>query len=115
MEITFDSIPKALSSLMSEVSDIKRMLIEQPINDRDDPDKIFTVPQAAEFLNLTVPTVYSLISRGELAALKRNGRCYFSKADLVGYLKAGRVKPNYEIQAEASDYLKNKKGPKHGR
>lgn len=72
-------------------------------------DKLLTVPQAAEFLSLAVPTVYSLISKGELPCMKRSKRVYFSRSELMDYLKTGRKKSNTEIQAQADQYLNKKK------
>lgn len=44
-------------------------------------EQLLTIQEAAEFLSLTVPTLYSKVSRGELPVMKRSKRLYFSKAD----------------------------------
>jgi len=62
-------------------------------------------------LNLSIPTVYSKVSRNELPVMKRGKRLYFSKLELLEYLKGGRKKSVAEIEAEADALLsKNKKG-----
>ena len=71
------------------------------------PEKFLTVQEAAQFLNLTVPTIYSKVSRGELPVMKRSKRLYFSSVELMDYLKGGRKKSNSEIEAEAETYLSN--------
>lgn len=76
----------------------------------DQPERLLTVSEAAEFLNLTVPTIYSKVSKGELPVMKRGKRLYFSTSELMEYLKAGRKKSNAEIEAEAEAYLKKKGG-----
>lgn len=74
-------------------------------------EKPLSISEAADFLNLSVPTLYSKVSRGELPVMKRGKRLYFSLPELVDYLKAGRKKSNAEIEAEADQYLvKSKKG-----
>jgi len=74
-------------------------------------DKPLSISEAADFLNLSVPTLYSKVSRGELPVMKRGKRLYFSLPELSDYLKAGRKKSNAEIAAEADQYLiKSKKG-----
>ena len=52
-------------------------------------DVIMTIQEAAEFLHLTVPTLYSKCSRGELPVKKRSKRLYFSKLELIDYLNEG--------------------------
>lgn len=79
----------------------------------DQPDHLLTIQEAAEFLSLTVPTMYSKVSKGELPVMKRSKRLYFSRTELMDYLKAGRKKSNAELVQEADTYLlNNKKGLK---
>lgn len=52
-------------------------------------DVIMTIQEAAEFLHLSVPTLYSKCSNGELPVKKRSKRLYFSKLELISYLNDG--------------------------
>jgi excisionase family DNA binding protein len=74
--------------------------------------EVLTVPEAAKFLRLSVQTVYSLISKGQLPfVMKRSKRCYFSKSDLLEYLKQGRKETLADAESSAVKYLvKKKKG-----
>ncbi len=82
----------------------------------DQPEQLLSIQEAAEFLSLTVPTMYSKVSKGELPVMKRSKRLYFSRTELLDYLKDGRKKSNYEIEQEADLYLSNlKKGNKAGK
>jgi excisionase family DNA binding protein len=76
----------------------------------DQPEQLLTIQKAAEFLSLTVPTIYSKVSKREIPVMKRNNRLYFSRTELIEYLKEGRKKSNAEIQLEAEAYLKKKGG-----
>ena len=79
----------------------------------EQPEQFLTIQEAAQFLNLTVPTIYSKVSKGELPVMKRSKRLYFSNKELLEYLKCGRKKSNTEIEQEAEAYLyNNKKGLK---
>lgn len=99
---------------VEQLQDIVQQTVEACIgSQRSEPqpeaDELLTVQQAAEFLNLTVPTIYSKASKGELPVMKRSKRLYFSRLELMGYLKAGRRKSNEEIEAAADAYLSNQK------
>jgi excisionase family DNA binding protein len=72
-------------------------------------EELLTIQQASELLNLSVPTLYSKVSKGELPVMKRSKRLYFSRTELIEYLKAGKRKTSEEIEAEADAYLSNKK------
>ena len=75
----------------------------------EQPEQLLTVQEAAQFLNLTVPTIYSKVSKGELPVMKRSKRLYFSSTELMEYLKEGHKKSNAEIEQEAEAYLSNNK------
>jgi excisionase family DNA binding protein len=57
-----------------------------------DPDQLLTIQQAAEFLSLSVPTLYGYVSRKAIPFYKRSKRLYFSKQELTDWVKAGRKK-----------------------
>ena len=114
--LTFDQLPKAVTMLTKEVSELKRLLIEKQEQPTTPPEQLLTIQEAAEFLSLTVPTMYSKVSKGELPVMKRSKRLYFSRTELLDYLKEGRRKSNAEIEQEAKAYLlNNKKGLNNGK
>lgn len=109
--------PPELETLIE--NSIKKVLSNQKTESKQqDADELFTVADAAKFLSLSVPTIYGLIHKGELPVMKRSKRCYFSKVELINYLKQGRRKTVAESAAEISKETdahlniihKNKKG-----
>ncbi|MGI6290976.1 MAG: helix-turn-helix domain-containing protein [Bacteroidales bacterium] len=93
---------------------LKAVRNEQPTTDQ--PEQLLTIQEAAKFLSLTVPTIYSKVNRKELPFMKRGKRLYFSSTELMEYVKAGRKKSNAEIEQEAKAYLlNNKKGLNNGK
>ncbi|UEG50873.1 helix-turn-helix domain-containing protein [Ferruginibacter lapsinanis] len=109
MEITFENLPKALSLLSNEVSEIKRLLLSKSNESVPETDQLLTVQDAAKFLTLSVPTVYSLISKNALPCMKRSKRVYFSKIELINYLKQGKKKTVSELAVETDNFLSKKK------
>ena len=109
--------PETLISSISErvtANILKAVQNNNPTTEQ--PEQLLTVQEAAQFLNLTVPTIYSKVSKGELPVMKRSKRLYFSSTELMEYLKEGRKKSNAEIEAEAKAYLSNnKKGLNNGK
>ena len=91
---------------------LRKILSTQRNQPQSEPEILLTVQDAAKFLTLSVPTIYGLIAKGELPVMKRSKRCYFSKVELINYLKAGRKKTMAETAIEADTYLKSK-GVRH--
>ncbi|WP_062122161.1 helix-turn-helix domain-containing protein [Geofilum rubicundum] len=107
---TFDQLPLAIALLTEEVGELKRLLIEkQDVLPTEKTEQLLNVQGAAKFLNLTVPTIYSKVSKGELPYMKRGKHLHFSSSELMAYVKGGRKKTNVEIEQEAAAYLSNKK------
>jgi excisionase family DNA binding protein len=100
---------KLISSISERVTAniLNAVRNEQPRTDH--PEQLLTIQEAAEFLNLTVPTMYGKVSKGELPVMKRSKRLYFSRIELLEYIKHGRKKTNAEIELEAKAYLLNNK------
>jgi excisionase family DNA binding protein len=105
MNNPFEAITDRLSSIENLILDLKH----QPAKAENKPaEQLLTVQQAAKFLNLSVTTVYSKVSRRELPVMKRGKRLYFSNLELMSYLKDGRKLSNAEIEQQADDYFSNK-------
>jgi excisionase family DNA binding protein len=106
MNNPFEVIEARLSSIENLILDLKQPTKIEPTKQ---PEQLLSVQEAAQFLNLTVPTIYSKVSKGELPVMKRSKRLYFSSTELMEYLKGGRKKSNAEIEQEAEAYLSNKR------
>lgn len=108
-KLSFDQLPSAVDQLTKKLENIERLLLENGnLKPPNLPEELLTVEQTAKFLNLTIPTIYSKVSRRELPVMKRSHRLYFSRNELIDYLKQGRKKTNTEIEQEANNYLKQR-------
>ena len=106
MNNPFEVIEARLSSIENLILDLRK---PKKVETTEQPEHLLTVQEAAQFLNLTVPTIYSKVSKNELPVMKRSKRLYFSSTELMDYLKEGRKKSNAEIEMEAEKYLSNQK------
>ena len=98
----FEAIEERLNSIESLLLNLSN---HPPVVESKPKKELLTVQEAAKFLTLSVPTIYSKVSKGELPVMKRGKRLYFSQVELMDYLKAGRRKTNSEIEGEADSYL----------
>jgi excisionase family DNA binding protein len=93
------------------LNEIERLLIDLKHRPADSTDgDLLTVKQTADFLDLSVKTIYNLISRQELPVMKRGKRCYFSRQDLIDYLKSGRRYTLSEIAGGGISAVQKKGG-----
>ena len=109
--LTFNDLPQVVARLAGEISTLKNLIEE--IRDRShhpEPDELMNIKQAGDFLHLTVQTLYNKVSKNEIPFMKRGKRLYFSKEQLMDYLKQGSNEMQADIDREVNEFLSNKKG-----
>jgi len=110
----FVLIPIELEKLTSSISESVTVNILNALRNEQKPinqsEKLLNIQEAAIYLSLSVPTIYSKVSKRELSFMKRGKRLYFSQTELLEYIKTGKVKSNNEIKEEAENYLAKRKG-----
>ena len=113
MKNPFNEIEERLNNIENLITELKNK--PNQVEQKAASEQLLTIQEAAQFLNLTVPTIYSKVSKRELPVMKRGKRLYFSNIELMEYLKGGKRKSNAELEDEAKAYLSNnKKGLKNG-
>lgn len=108
--ITFDLMPGAIGQVLVDLAELKRLVMQQnqhaAIPSTEQP---LNIKQAAELLNLKVPTVYGLVHKEQIPYYKRGKFLYFNRRELLDWVQAGRVKTKAEIEEEALGYTGQKK------
>ena len=61
---------------------------------------LLTIDEAAEFLNLSKPTLYRLVSERNIPHSKKGKRLYFSKERLTEWVESGEVRTRAKIKKE---------------
>ena len=107
-KITFNELPEAVVQLYEKLDKIERLLQKQQQSETPIAEEFLTVQETANFLDLAVPTIYSMVSEAKIPVNKRGKRLYFSKSELKTWIKEGRKKTNAEIAREADSYIHNK-------
>ena len=104
--ISFEQMPGVIAQISSKLETIESLLQKQssPFEPKEE-DQLLGVEETANFLGLSIQTIYGKVSKGELPVMKRSKKLYFSKFELMDYLKRGRRKTNLEIQEEANNHL----------
>ena len=95
--------PLSLSELETLVLNQVRKALKESLIASSDPvkDELLTIESAAELLSVTVPTVYGYVHQRAIPCMKRRGRLYFSKVELLAWVKSARRSTVDEIKANA--------------
>jgi len=104
MNNPFDLIDARLANIETLLIDLKF-----PSKQATETEQLLTIGQAAELLSLTTPTIYGLIHKKVLPHSKKGKRLYFSKLELLEWVKSGRKKTIAECQANPESHLRTPK------
>jgi excisionase family DNA binding protein len=91
-KISFEQMPEMLSLLLEKISTIEKLLLSGEYTDVN-KDKLLSIQEASKLLRLSVPTLYSKVSKKEIPYIKVSRKLYFSEATLMEFLKTGIVNP----------------------
>lgn len=105
MKITFEDLPIAVSELADKLKQIEELLLSQKNQPQVEEDKLLTIKETSQLLSLTVPTVYGLVQRREIPVCKKGKRLYFSRTEVIDWIKTGRKKTNAQVDQATEGYL----------
>jgi excisionase family DNA binding protein len=106
---TFEQLPFTVDQLNRKLDDVLHLLKQQAnLPTTDQPDRLLNIREAGEFLTLARPTIYALVSKGQIPFCKPKGtkRLYFNKQELSDWVQSGRKQTISEIKEQATTYLK---------
>ncbi|WP_131537430.1 helix-turn-helix domain-containing protein [Pedobacter nototheniae] len=95
----FEKIPEVIRQLFEKVERIE-LMIEQLAPDITDEDELLNIKEAAEYLKVSVPSIYAKVSRLEIPVRKPGKRLYFSKRELRDWVDQSRRKTAGELSKE---------------
>jgi excisionase family DNA binding protein len=99
-QFTFEDLPNIIGKLFVKLDKIEKLLKARKINDSDNNEELLTIEGAAELLKLSVATIYTKVCKNEIPVNKQGKRLYFYRAELLDWIKSGRIKTIAEIQQE---------------
>jgi excisionase family DNA binding protein len=110
--LTLETLPKAFAHLTSEVSEIKRLLLENSNEQPTEADRWFDLNELCIYHpdKPSKPTVYGWVNIGAIPVHKGGKKLRFLKSEIDNWLKQGRKKTLAETASEAEAYLKKKGG-----
>jgi excisionase family DNA binding protein len=76
-------------------------------------NELMNVQQVAEYLTLSVQTIYGLVHKMEIPNAKRGKRLYFKRSEIDDWISQSRRKTIAEIHQEADEYLSRSRKRKY--
>lgn len=86
-KLTYNQIPDALSLLLDEVSELKKMIANRSTNDRqkspENENDLITIKEACEMLNVSRGTLYRYESQGRINIYGIGARRLLKRSELL--------------------------------
>ena len=90
---------KILAKILCMLERIETM-VENLSSEKSSEDNLLTVDQTSKLVKLSISTIYSKVSRKEIPAFKIGKRLYFSKDEIIAWIKSGKIKTIADIRNE---------------
>ena len=110
---TFEQLPEMVCRILEKVEALEKLLLEKALN-KEAQEEMLNIKDAAIFLGLSVPTLYSKVSRKEIPYHKPGKRLYFQKSELLDWIKNTVIKAGITMNLHA-DKFSLPKSPRHAR
>lgn len=88
--------PDELREIIREELEVVLRKIDTKIE--DPASDVLSIEKAAELLKLSKTTIYGLVNRRSIPHSKKGKRLYFSKDDLIEWMKSGKRRTRQEIE-----------------
>ncbi|WP_298288101.1 helix-turn-helix domain-containing protein [uncultured Lutibacter sp.] len=106
-KLSFESLPQVVQELKAQI-DILTISIESA-KTAEKKNDLLNIEEAAKFLNLSKSTLYNKVNKREIPHMKQGKRLYFSRMELISYIKSGKVLSDREIEEQTDNFLSNSK------
>ena len=104
-KIQFEDLPSVVSEILEKVNSIDSHLKRVGEASNKSDDGLLTISAAGELLNLSKNTIYKLAQHRAVPYIKKGGRLYFLKDELLAWVKEGKQKTAQELSLEAETAL----------
>ncbi len=98
MDNPFDKIVQHLSRIEEKIENLTNSMYSN--NGPGNSDIIGGIELAIQVTGLAKATIYVLSSQNKIPHFKKNKKLYFSKTELLNWIKSGRCKTRLEIVEE---------------
>lgn len=102
---------KPFEIIIQRLDTIERLLYEIKSGKQGDnvpvvyANELMNVQQVAEYLTLSIQTIYGLVHKMEIPNSKRGKRLYFKRSEIDEWISQSRRKTRVEFEQEATNYL----------
>lgn len=111
--IDYNNLPMAVNFLINQINELKEQLNESArfnVSKVSEEEEILLADGVAKLLDVTIGTIRTKTSKGEIPSMKRLGKNYYLKSEIIEYLKQGKKLSFQEIEEKANQYLLTQKG-----
>ncbi|MDN3588205.1 helix-turn-helix domain-containing protein [Pedobacter aquatilis] len=104
-KISFEEMPEVLMEILKKIERLEVMVSKLHLLESDEQE-LLNIHEAAAFLKTSVPALYTKVSRREIPVSKPGRRLYFSKSNLMEWIRASKLKTQNEMLKEAQIKMK---------
>ena len=109
--LSFDQLPQAVATLLSEVKELKSLLQTANVGQPKDTDRWFNLQELRDYIpeHPAQSTIYRWIGEHAIPYHKRGRKLSFSQKEIDAWLQTGRHKTDAEMSEEAVTFINHRR------
>lgn len=109
IENPFQTLLTRIDKLEFLLTRISNKLESVNANENSLEDDLGDIELASKITGLAIPTIYSKVSRSEIPHMKRGKKLYFSRQELIHWIKGGKKKTLSDLKVDVDTLVGNLK------
>lgn len=102
-------IPKEeLFEMIGKIIDQRLEKFFEKTKPSKESDELLTIDQASDFLKISKQTIYGHSSKSLIPCMKKGRKLFFSKSELIEWIRQGKKKTLTEIEKEIEESTSKK-------
>ncbi len=106
---SFNDLPQAVQEISSRLVRVENLLRDKQFPPLPEISKLFTLPEAAEFCRMPVPTFRAHLSKRNVSGSKPGKKWIFTKQDLDKFLLSFHFETKDEIEEGVDQALRSRR------
>lgn len=103
--IAFEQTQLDVAEVKNDLKKLKALIEKaEALSQTDDPQ---TIDDVVKFTGYTKPTIYNYCQKKSIPHIKKNGRLFFFKSEIIDWIKQGRQTCQTEIESDVDFTLSN--------
>ncbi|WP_158848490.1 MULTISPECIES: helix-turn-helix domain-containing protein [unclassified Algibacter] len=106
--IAFEQTQQDVAEVKKDIKELKAFFLQKAEIQKEN-DYPVSIDEIEKLTGYTKPTLYGYCQKNKIPYHKKNGRLFFFKSEIIGWIKQGKQKTIIQVGIDTDTLLSNKR------